>query len=134
MSKYGIDTNVLVRYLVQDNPQQSIIATTFLESQCTEEEPGHITLVVLCETAWVLDRSYNHSRSQIAGVLKGLLTASELTVENASVAWEAFRKYEQGNADFADYVIGCVNRKEGCKKTITLDQKAAASDDFLLLT
>jgi len=134
LSKYGIDTNVLVRYLVQDDPKQSAIATNFLESGCTEEEPGFISLIVLCEIVWVLDRAYGYPRAQIASVLRGLLTAAELAIERSPIAWEALRSYEKGNADFADCVIGAINRNEGCVHTVTLDRKAANLTDFFLLT
>ncbi len=58
----GIDTNVLVRYIVQDDPAQSALATTFIEKNCTAKKPGFINLIVLCELTWVLKRAYRAER------------------------------------------------------------------------
>ncbi|RMG32672.1 MAG: PIN domain-containing protein [Methanobacteriota archaeon] len=131
--RYGIDTNVIIRYLVQDDPQQSAKVAAFLESHCTEEEPGHIPLIVLCEVVWVLRRAYQYPKSQIVKVLENLLHTAELSIENPEFAWDALRKYKTGNADFSDYLIGRINRHYGCHKTVTLDKTAGRTDDFLLL-
>ena len=121
----GIDTNVLVRYIVQDEPKQARAATDFLENTLTAEEPGRICLVVLCELSWVLSRAYHYERAAIAHVLEKLLTAAELEVEHSAVAWRALRDYRTGPAEFADYIIAHLNSSSAVEYTITLDRKAA---------
>ncbi len=130
---YGIDTNVIIRYLVLDDPEQSAKAVAFLETYCTEEQPGFISLIVLCEIVWVLRRAYKYPKEQILKVLENVMFTGELVIENPEVAWEAFRRYKNGNADFSDYLIGRLNRFYGCTKTVTLDQPAGETEDFLLL-
>lgn len=121
----GIDTNVLVRYIVQDEPKQARAATAFLETACTAEEPGRICLVVLCELSWVLARAYRYERDAIGHILEKLLTAAELEVEQSAIAWRALRAYRTGPAEFADYVIVYLNDSAEVEYTITLDRKAA---------
>ncbi len=121
----GIDTNVLVRYIVQDEPKQARAATAFIESTCTAEEPGRICLVVLCELSWVLARAYHYERDAIGHVLEVLLTAAELEVEQSAMAWRALRDYRIGPAEFADYIIAHLNSSAAAEYTITLDRKAA---------
>ena len=54
----GLDTNLLVRYFTQDDPVQSPIATDVMERRLTQDEPGFVSVVVIAETVWVLDRAY----------------------------------------------------------------------------
>lgn len=133
MQKYGVDTNVLIRFIVQDNSAQSRKATRFLEKNCTVDRPGHISLVVLCEIVWVLARAYRYPKDDIVKVLQTILTTAEFTIESPTVAWEAFRLYQNGRADFSDYIICQVNKSAGCVKTVTFDREAAKSENFQLL-
>ena len=120
----GIDTNVLARYIVQDDPKQARAATAFLEKNCTAEDPGRVCLVVLCELVWVLTRAYKYDSETVVGVLENLLTAAELEVEQSSLAWRALRDYRTGSAEFADYLIAHVNDAAGAKYTFTFDSRA----------
>jgi predicted nucleic-acid-binding protein len=129
----GLDTNVLVRYVVRDDPAQTAAATRLIESECTAESPGIVTLVVLCELVWVLERGYRYRRGEIAGVLRGLLGAQEIRVEGADLAWQALNGFEDGRAGFADFVIGLSARQEGAASTWTFDREAAGSGLFTLI-
>jgi len=129
----GLDTNVLVRYIVQDDKAQAAAATTLIESRCTPEEPGLVATAVLCELAWVLGRGYGYSRSQVAQVVRAILTAEELAAEAPERAWRALRLFETGRADLADCLIGAGNRELGAETTFTFDHAAAESDLFSLL-
>ncbi len=66
----GLDTNILIRYIVQDDPVQSPLVSKFLKKECTEQEPCYISNIVLCEIVWVLESSYNYEREQVAETLK----------------------------------------------------------------
>ncbi len=123
----GLDTNVLVRYIVQDHPQQSARAAAFIESQCTADDPGRIDSIVLCELVWVLESAYGYQRDTVATVLRRILETAELITEDPAYAWTALRAYASGPADFADYFIGLRNHERGCKTTWTFDEKAAGS-------
>lgn len=126
----GLDTNVLVRYIVQDDPKQSKAANRLMEKRCTTGDPGWISLPVLVELVWVLTGAYGYSRSIVQRVLHQLLSTAELRVEEPDLAWAALRAYENGSADFSDYLIGIGNRRRGCKTTFTFDRKAGGSDWF----
>ncbi len=119
----GLDTNILVRYLTQDDQEQAARAGQLIETHCTKEEPGHVALVVLCEMVWVLRGAYGYEKYLVIKVLEQLLTTSELRVEAEHTARSALAAYRRGPADFADYVIIFSNRGAGCKMTYTFDQK-----------
>ena len=130
----GLDTNVVVRYLTQDDPKQSPIATRFLESTLTTEEPGFISLVVLAEVLWVLVSLYFVDRAGVAEVLTGLLTTEQLRVESAELVWRAKRRYEGSKADFSDALIMECALAAACKRAVTFDKTAASTAGFELLT
>lgn len=127
MPVIGLDTNVLVRYIVQDDPKQSARAAALIESRCTLEDPGWVDSIALCELVWVLESAYGYRRSLVAGVLRQLLGTAELMVGAPDQAWAALRAYEGGDADFADYLMGLRNRANGCETTYTFDRRAAQS-------
>lgn len=129
----GIDTNVIVRYLVQDDPAQSAIATRFVEHSISPEEPGFITGITLCELVWVLAECYGANRKRIKEVLAGLLSARQLVVEEADVVWKALRDWEVSSADFSDALIGQIVAARGGDKTVTFDRAAGKLPGFELL-
>jgi predicted nucleic-acid-binding protein len=130
----GLDTNVLVRYLVRDDPHQTAVATRLIESKCTADEPGRLTLVVLCELVWVLGRGYEYERPAIAGLVRRMLSAEDLQVERSELAWQALNLYEEGKADFADYLIGVCNKADGAQATFTFDRRTKGSGLFQVLS
>lgn len=121
----GLDTNVLVRYIVQDDVEQSKISTTFIEGHISSTNPGFINHIVLCEIIWVLKKAYRYDKPIIISVLERILQTKEFIVENAEVAWIALKEYEKDEADFSDYLIAVLNRFADCDFTITLDQAAS---------
>ena len=129
----ALDTNVLVRHIVRDDERQAEAATRLIESQCTAETPGIIVLVVLCELVWVLDRGYDYGRAAIADVLRRILSAEDLQVERSEVAWRALGYYEEGQADFADYVIGVCGQEEKAQTTYTFDRRTIAGGLFTVV-
>ena len=129
----GLDTNVLVRYLVADDAEQAERAARFLEKECTAETPGFVNRIVFCELVWVLRSAYGYGRDQIAAPLELLLRTAELRVEDHDAAWSALRLYRAGNCDFPDAFLALTNRESGCETTVTFDQKAGRIEAFSVL-
>ena len=129
----GLDTNVVIRYLVQDDKKQSAAATRFIEKSLTTDAPGYINHITLCEIVWVLQRCYGVTKQQVRDIIEGLLTTKQLNAENAEVAWKALRAFDAKNTDFCDALIGQVNIHSGCEYTVTFDKKAASLPGFDLL-
>lgn len=129
----GLDTNVIVRFLAQDDDAQSPVATRLM-SRLTREQPGFVSAVVLAEVTWVLSRAYRASRSDIANAVEGLLRSAELIVENAEAAYRALGMYQASNSgDLADALIAQTGSIAGASETVTFDQSAAASFGMRLL-
>ena len=129
----GLDSNIVIRYLVQDDKKQSAAATRFIEKSLTTDVPGYINHITLCEIVWVLQRCYDVTKQQLRDIIEGLLTTKQLIVENAEVAWKALRAYDANSADFCDALIGQANIHSGCEHTVTFDKKAASLPGFDLL-
>jgi predicted nucleic-acid-binding protein len=120
----GLDTNVLVRYIAQDDQEQSPKATSLIES-LTADNPAYIGLVSLTELVWVLTGCYSSSKEDLIAVLEGLLRTKGLLVENPETVWKAVRVFKGGSADFADCLIECSANRAGCDYTATFDRGAA---------
>jgi predicted nucleic-acid-binding protein len=129
----GLDTNVVIRYLVQDDKKQSAVANRLIEKSLTPDTPGYISHIILCEIVWVLERCYGVRKQQIREIVEGLLTTKQFIVENVEVAWKAVRAFNANSADFCDALIGQANMYSGCKHTVTFDKKAASLPGFDLL-
>lgn len=120
----GLDTNVLIRYLTQDDAIQTELANNLIEKELSSKMPGHITSIALIEVAWVLQRSYEQSKDQIIRVITGILESRQLLVENAEVAYLGLKRYSSGKAGFSDAVIAILSESTGCKMIMTFDKKA----------
>ena len=127
----GLDTNILVRLLVADDPEQTERARKLVAEQCTRESPGFINSIVLAEFVWVLSRAYGLSRSQIASAVEALLAGDDRMVEHHEAVRAGLDDYKSGRADFADAVIARINRAQGCEATATFDEKAAKLSGFV---
>ncbi len=121
----GLDTNVLVRYITQDEPRQASRATRLIEQRCTPEAPGRISLVVMCELVRVLCGAYGYGKEEVAGVLEQILLTAAFEVEEESLAWQALDAWKAGKADYSDYLVVLSNRHAGCEATFTFDRKLA---------
>jgi predicted nucleic-acid-binding protein len=128
----GLDTNVLVRYLTQDDQGQSLRATELIERLLTEDNPGFISVVAMTETVWVLERAYRLSNVRIAEVIERLLQTAVLVVENEAEVFAAMTVLQEGSGSFADALIGELGDRAGCSVTLTFDQKAARLRNFVL--
>jgi predicted nucleic-acid-binding protein len=120
----GLDTNILVRHIMQDDPVQSPAASRLLGS-LTAADAGFVSLVAVIELNWVLSSGYNLDRSQIVQALETLLRSRELVVEGAETVWKALRLFARSQADFADCLIARAAAAGGCVRTMTFDRGAA---------
>ena len=128
----GLDSNLLIRYLAQDDPVQSAVATRLIEEELTEREPGYLTLVALAETVWVIVGSYGADRSTVHQAVEGLLSAPQVRVERAEQVWQALQAYAH-RGDFSDALISELARDAGCRCTRTFDVAASRQPGFELL-
>lgn len=128
----GLDTNVLVRYIMQDDPKQSPKATRLVES-LTSEQPGFVPLVAVVELIWVLSSSYGLKRDQLVEALDLLMRSKEIVVDRADWVLQAQRRFAKGGTDFADCLIERIAQAHGCPKTMTFDTGAAKAAGMTLV-
>ena len=129
----GLDTNVLVRYIMQDDAKQSASANRLVES-LSVESPGFVPLVSVVELAWVLSSAYELDRDQVVQVFESLLRTKEIVVERTEIVWKALRVFQSANADFADCLIERSAAVAGCDRTMTFDRGAAKGCGMTLVT
>jgi predicted nucleic-acid-binding protein len=128
----GLDTNVLVRYLTQDDPVQAAQATEAIEGRLTEQGPGFISVVAMAETAWVLERFYRFSSARIVAAIERMLGAETLVVESEPEVFTAMIALKEGRGSFADALIGALSAKAGCSHVLTFDRQALRLPGFQL--
>jgi len=120
----GLDTNVLLRYLTQDDPVQARKATELIEARLTELDPGFISIVGMVELAWVLERTFRLGPAAIAACIERILQTDVLVVENEQQVFAGMIALKKGQGSFADALIAALGSKAGCVSTMTLDRKA----------
>ena len=128
----GLDTNVLVRFLVQDDVAQGAAASAVIAG-LTEAESGFLCREVLVELVWVLERAYGLPRADVARAFDGLLEARELVIEEADRVAVAVDRYRKGGAGFSDQMIALAGQGADCSATLTFDREAAALPGMQLL-
>ena len=128
----GLDTNVVVRYLTQDDPIQSPKAAEIIERRLTTENPGFVSIVAMVETVWVLDRAYGVPKYEIAAAVERILQTEALVVENEQEVFTAMVAFKEGRGSFSDAIIAALGAKAGCSFTLTSDQKALRISGFEL--
>jgi predicted nucleic-acid-binding protein len=126
----GLDTNLLVRYLTQDDPEQFEIAVRVIQ----ENQPCFIGNVILCETVWVLrSKPYKIARERILEILDLMLQTDGFVFEDRSAVYQALQRTRRGRADFSDYLIGTTAYQAGCQEIVTFDQKLKGEKGFRCL-
>ena len=126
----GLDTNVLVRYLAQDDPAQSARATEIIELRLSEANPGFVSVVAMAEMAWVLERAYGLPTKDVVGAIERTLQADVLVVERDQEVFAAMTALKEGRGSFADALIGALGAAAGCSATLTFDRKALRLPEF----
>lgn len=129
----AVDTNVLIRYLAADDPSKTRLAEKFIEGCRRQEEPIFISILVLCEAVWVLDRSYRQLKSGILATLDHILETELFVIEHDGLVRQSIEEYRTGKGNFADYLTGNIARHTGCSSTVTFDRALADAQGFVLL-
>ena len=129
----ALDTNVLIRYLVQDDPAQGKKAAAYIEGAESSGDPVLIGNIVLCETVWVLDSAYKFTKAEIQFALEKVLQASVFQFEVKDLIWSALKQYGETKADFADCLLGQVHKSLGSEPTATFDTSLSKLPTFRLL-
>ena len=128
----GLDTNVLVRYIMQDDPKQSAKATKLIES-LDGDSPGFVSIVSVIELYWVLTSCYALSNLQVKQALEALLRTKQILVDRADQVMRALRVFADGKADFADCLIERTAAGAGCTGTMTFDTGPAKHAGMTLI-
>lgn len=126
----GIDTNVIVRYIVQDDPKQAKAATKLIEQSCSPDNPGSINHIVMCEIVWVLKRNYKLDKASICQVIEQIMLTDRIVIEDIQLVWKALETFKETKADFADCLLGQRNLQAGCGYTATLDDAASETTGY----
>lgn len=121
----GLDTNVLLRYLDQGDPEQSLRATEIITQRLTQDEPGFVSLVTILKVVWVLKSLYKRSWQEIANDVEMILAADTLEIQNEQQVYHAVVALRNGTGTFEDALIGSLGIWKGCSVTLTFDEKAA---------
>jgi predicted nucleic-acid-binding protein len=129
----GLDTNVLVRYLTQDDPRQSRQANTLVADVVATGERLFVSPVVLCELVWVLRGPYGMDKAEVVAALERILATAQLEIDQKDLVREALDDYRTGAGDFAVYVIGRRGKEAGCQRTATFDRQLKTDSLFRVL-
>mgnify|MGYP001590896267 FL=1 len=127
----GIDTNVLVRFLVRDDEAQFEKARKMIKRDVAAGRRVFVSQLVLLETEWVLRSRYGLPKIEIIAAISGLLDATDVQFEDESAVEEALFVWKDNVAEFADCLIGAQNRRLGCRVTVTFDAKASKLPGFI---
>ena len=128
----GLDTNVLARYIMQDDVKQAKLANKLIES-LSEASPGYISLVSIVELSWVLASAFELTRTQVVEAFQHLMAVEAFKIERVVVVAGAVRAFREGKADFSDYLIERSSAHAGCDRTMTFDKEAAKTGGMVLV-
>jgi predicted nucleic-acid-binding protein len=125
----GLDTNILVRYLTQDDPNQAETANREIQ----DGQSFFITSIVMCELVWVLETAYKYSRQEIISALDQILLTYQFNFENKSLQQSALDHYRSEKGDFSDHLIAQIGKQAGCTETLTFDKALKDNSSFRIL-
>lgn len=129
LKSFALDTNILVRYIAQDDEHQSAKATALIEN-LTPVAPAFISCIVLCEIVWVLKTAYGFSKQDCAETLNRILSIGVFDIEHLEACLIALHHYRAGQADFSDYLIAQIAKQTGYGTVLTFDKKALNNKGF----
>ena len=126
----AIDTNILVRYITQDDLVQAEAAEKLLATYNSKSQSIFINNIILCEFVWVLEKGYKYSQQQISSAIRIILSTEEFAFEHHNILWLALEDYELKNTDFSDSLISKLNYNLGYKQTFSFDKAAIKNNLF----
>jgi predicted nucleic-acid-binding protein len=126
----GLDTNILVRFITQDDPRQSKITNELFARRLTADAPGFVSVVTMAELAWVLARAYRFPDKDVASAIERILQTESLVVEHEQEVFRAMLALGDGDGAFADALIAALNLRAGCSSTLTFDRRALRLPGF----
>ena len=129
----GLDTNVLVRYLTQDEPAQARRASAIIEGTLAKGGNCYLSVIVLCELIWVLRGAYRLDKRAVLLALDRILETAGFLVEDRDFVRVALEEFRRRRGDFADHVVGVRNQGAGCADTVTFDRSLRGSKLFAML-
>lgn len=129
----GLDTNVLLRFVLGDDASQTRVAEEVVSGICSPQQPGFVSLVVVAEFVWVLQRAMHLDVQTTSSALNRLLATESLRIQAYDEVFRATQSMIEGEGDFHDALIGFVSRAQGCNTTLTFDRKAARMEVFTLI-
>lgn len=127
----ALDTNVLVRGLVEDDPAQVALAVGLIRRGIANGETFFVSDIVVCETIWVLSTSYNIDRMRIASLLRNLFRANHLEFRARGELFRALNAFDNGKGDFSDYLIREHARSAGAERVATFDKLLLRENGFI---
>jgi predicted nucleic-acid-binding protein len=131
----GLDTNVLLRFLIADDPIQAEAAKREVDEARKRNERLFLSIIVLCELIWTLrGKPYALNRETLSDLLGRLLGDVDFEIQDRELVQQALRDYRQGQADFADYLLGWENREAGCRDTLSFDGHLRGHEGFSMLS
>jgi predicted nucleic-acid-binding protein len=128
----GLDSNVILRYIVPDSVAQNRVAAGIIEAG-RRSDPLFISLPVLCEVVWVLERTYEQTREEIAATIDAILETEAFLLEQEVSVRHSLDRFRAGRAGFADYLIGTIAHHHGCDSVYTFDRALRGAEGFRLL-
>jgi predicted nucleic-acid-binding protein len=128
----GLDTNILVRYLTQDDPIQSAAATEIVEQRLSKQNPGLVSIVAMVETVWVLSRAYRFTAQEVAVAIELMLRTDALVIQDEQLVFTAMVALRDGHGSFSDALLSALGKAAGCPHTLTFDRRALKLPGFQL--
>jgi predicted nucleic-acid-binding protein len=129
----GLDTNVLVRYITQDDPRQAKTAERAIEKAVGGGAKVLVQPIVLCELVWVLESAYGYGKGEIVSVIEQVMRTVQFEIAEKDVVWKALEDFSEGAADFSDYLIGRANERAGAQTTLSFDRSLKGCQRFTVL-
>ena len=129
----GVDTNILVRYLVEDDEGQAARVQRFLTASRFSDEPVFVSCIALCETVWVLQTVHGFRKLEALSQIGNVLETDIFRIEEEGAVRRALKAAREGRGDFADYLMGQLNLDRGCRVTVTFDRALRSDPAFSVL-
>ena len=120
----ALDTNILLRLVLQDDKEQGKAVARLLQT-ISEENPAYISIIVMVELYWVLQNKPGHSRKSAAFIIGKILDTKEFEIEHEEIILGEFGAVDFTKVDLADWLICICGQVAGCSHTVTFDRKAA---------